>query len=160
MATPTNLPAAYTQGQTNTAALMNSIRGAFRILQVAQGTSTTQVATASTTYADVGLSVALTPQDTNSKVFVIVYLNWYETFTQKLQFNIVRGSTQVTETVAMGGDANNLGGTAMMTVLDSPSTTSSTTYKVQFRQSIASGAGYMIANSTIINRITAFEVSA
>lgn len=160
MATPTSLPASFVDGTPLPASALNDLRGAFRILQFAQGTSTTQVSTASGTYADVGLSVAITPSSTASKVFVLVNLSWYETFTQKLQFNIVRGSTQITECVAMGGDANNLGGTAVLSVLDSPATTSSTTYKVQFRQTPASGAGYMIASATIINRIYALEVSA
>lgn len=130
-----------------------------KILQVVNGTSTTQVATASTTYADAGLSVSITPNSSSNKVLVLATLHWYETFTQKLHFNIVRNSTQILDTVAHGGDANNLGGTATFSVFDSPATTSSTTYKIQFRQSFAGGAGYMIASAATINTLYAVEVA-
>jgi hypothetical protein len=160
MATPTNLPASFSTGAVLTAAQMNDLRGAFRILQVTRGTSTTQVSTGSTTFADVGLSVSITPRATSSNIFVLATLNWYETFTQKLVFNICRGTTQITETVGHGGDANNLGSTTTFSAFDSPATTSATTYKVQFKQTVAAGAGYMIASATIINSIYAFEVSA
>ena len=160
MATPTTLPASFTASTVLPAASLNDLRGAFRILQFKEGTTTTQVSTASATYGDVGLSVSITPSATSSKVFVAVFFNWYELSTQKLQFNVVRTATQITETVAAGGDANNLSASGFMMVLDSPATTSATTYKVQFKQNTAGGAGYMIANASIINRIIALEVSA
>ena len=41
MATPTNLPASFVAGAILTAAQQNDLRGAFRVLQVVQGTTTT-----------------------------------------------------------------------------------------------------------------------
>lgn len=160
MATPTALPAAFTVGQVLTSTQMNNLRGAFRILQVVQGTTNTQVSTASATYADVGLSVSITPSATSSKVLVVVFFNWYEASTQKLIFNLVRTATEITQTVAHGGNASDLGGSGFMMALDSPATTSATTYKVQFKQDPAGGAGYMIGSANIINRIVAMEISA
>ena len=71
MATPTNLPAAFTVGQVATAAQMNDLRGAFRILQVIQGTTSTRTSSSTTTYADTTLSASITPTSSSSKILVI-----------------------------------------------------------------------------------------
>jgi hypothetical protein len=53
MATPTNLPATQTTGNVLTAAYMNDLRGAFRVLQVVQGTPVTaEVSNSTSTYVD------------------------------------------------------------------------------------------------------------
>jgi hypothetical protein len=158
MATPTNLPAAFTTAQVLTAAQQNALRGAFRILQVVTGTTNTQTSTGSGTYSDVGLSAAITPQASSSKIMVFVQINYYNSSTNKTTFNIVRGSTQINETNPLGGDANNIDGGHFLTFLDSPSTTSSTTYKVQFKTN--AGAGYLRASATATCTIYLFEVSA
>ena len=72
MATPTTLPAAFTAGQVLTSTQMNNLRGAFRVLQVVQGTATAQVDNSTTTRADTGLTATITPQASSSKVLVLV----------------------------------------------------------------------------------------
>ena len=72
MATPTTLPATFTAGQVLTAAQMNNLRGAFRILQVVTGTSATNTTTTSTSYVTSGLSASITPSATSSKVMIFV----------------------------------------------------------------------------------------
>jgi hypothetical protein len=72
MATPTNLPAAVATGDVGTAAQFNNMRGAFRILQVVQGTTSTAATNATSTYADTGLTATITPQSSSSKILVLV----------------------------------------------------------------------------------------
>jgi hypothetical protein len=158
MATRTNLPASQTTGNVLTAAYMNDLRGAFRILQVVTGTTTTQTSTGSATYSDAGLSASITPQAATNKVLVMAQINYYNVSTNKTNFNLVRGSTQINETNPLGGDANNIDAGFMLTLLDSPNTTSATTYKVQFKTNAA--ATYLRASATAICTIYLIEVSA
>jgi len=73
MATPTSLPATFVAGNVLTAAQMNDLRGAFRILQVVSTTKTDTFTTTSTSFTDVtGMSVTITPTATSSKVLVLV----------------------------------------------------------------------------------------
>jgi hypothetical protein len=128
------------------------------VLQVVTGTTTTQTSTGSGTYSDAGLSASITPKSTSSKVLVFAQLNWYNSSTNKMNFNLVRGSTQINETNPLGGDANNLDSGHFLTVLDSPATTSATTYKVQFKTN--AGASYLRASSVAICTIYLIEVAA
>ena len=67
MATQTNLPAAWTSGQVLTAAALNNLRGAFRIMQIVSATTSTEQSSSSSTYADAtSLSVSITPQANNT----------------------------------------------------------------------------------------------
>lgn len=158
MATPTNLPATFVSGDVLTAAQQNGLRGAFRILQVVTGTTNTQTSTGSGTYSDVGLSASITPQATTNKILVMAQINYYNAGTNKTTFNLVRASTQINETNPLGGDANNIDGGCFLTLLDSPSTTSATTYKVQFKTN--GSAGYLRASATATCTIFLIEVSA
>ena len=127
------------------------------VLQIVTGTSNTQVGTGSTTYVDAGLSATITPKSSTSKVMVFAQINWYNAATNKTTFNLVRGSTQINETNPLGGDANNLDGGHFLTVLDSPATTSATTYKVQYKT--GSSAGYLRASATATCTIFLMEIA-
>jgi hypothetical protein len=184
MATPTTLPATFVAGNVLTAAQMNDLRGAFRILQVVSTTKTDTFTTTSTSYTDLtGLSVSITPTATSSKVFVIANLNSSQTLDRIVQTQLVRGSTAIAlgdaasnRTVGSSFTANgvsdaggvNFGMPQIITYLDSPNTTSATTYKIQIRIN-AAGTLYVNRTSTdtdsalfprVISSITAFEVSA
>ncbi len=128
------------------------------VLQIVTGTSNTQVGTGSGTYSDAGLSASITPKSSSSKVLVFAQLNWYNAGSNKVTFNLVRGSTQINETNPLGGDANNLDGGHFLTFLDSPATTSATTYKVQFKTN--AGASYLRASATATCTIYLIEVAA
>jgi hypothetical protein len=127
------------------------------VLQITTGTTTTQTGTGSGTYSDAGLSASITPKSTSSKVLVFAQLNWYNSSTNKVTFNLVRGSTQINETNPLGGDANNIDGGHFLTFLDSPATTSATTYKVQFKTN--AGASYLRASATAICTIYLVEIA-
>jgi hypothetical protein len=115
------------------------------ILQVVQVVKTNSFVTASTTYVDVtGLSASITPSSTSSKILVL--LNGVAGMSGSISgfIQLVRGSTAllVGDTTAGytsssgpnfyggSGDGNN-NETFSIVYLDSPATTSSTTYKAQ-----------------------------
>jgi len=129
------------------------------IIQVLQSTFTAATSTNSTSLADTGLSVSITPSSTSNKILIMYALymsvneNEYSGST-----SIVRGSTEI-----FIGDAisSSRRASAFMwpnsgrdphfvghQFLDSPSTTSATTYKIQFRSNYTSQTVY-IGRSTI-----------
>lgn len=77
MATPTTLPATFVAGNVLTAAQMNNLRGAFRVLQVVSTTLTTSFTSgAGGAYANVtGLSATITPSATSSKILIMATVN-------------------------------------------------------------------------------------
>ena len=175
MATPTTLPATFVAGNVLTAAQMNDLRGAFRILQV---NSTTKIDTFSTTSATpvtpTGFEVSITPSSTSNKVLVVAYVNIGHSATnQAPQANLRRGTTNIfVPTVGTGGNATfnprNIPSTltayaATMVFLDSPATTSATTYSV----GLFTSGGTVYLNRTGFDdtwvsssSITVMEVSA
>ena len=139
MATPTTLPASFTAGQVLTAAQMNNIRGAFRVLQIVDATAQTVTSTTSTTFVTANISASITPSSTSSKVLV------WATFAGEQEGNATSFFTIFRGTVAGTNLGNgNAGMAAMyragimvapvsMMILDSPATTSAQTYTVGMR---------------------------
>lgn len=163
MATPTNLPAAQTTGAVLTAAYMNDLRGAFRILQVVESANDTTIrTTTSTTFADSGLSLTITPQATTNKILCVYVVNGYVTVaTTGMAFRLLRGAS-----TSVGIDYDNGYGSAsgnafntMLYWIDSPSTTSATTYKVQYSRNQGTGTAYMNAALAPVSRFFAMEIS-
>ena len=148
MATPTTLPATFVAGNVLTAAQMNDLRGAFRILQVVSTTKTDTFVSSSTSVgasADItGLTATITPSSTASKILVYycVYgLTYFASQRTIFQTSLSRGATLIGVGDAAGnrsritGQNGDLGindGTSPVIGihLDSPATTSATTYKV------------------------------
>ena len=115
------------------------------ILQVVQAVKSDTDSTASTTFTDIaGLSASITPSSTSNKILVQVVIGMHgnSTAARGSNYQIVRGSTPI----ALGDDAlggqssfalwmnstSYMSGGAQFTYLDSPATTSATTYKVQW----------------------------
>ena len=120
--------------------------GAGKILQVIQATSDSQVSTTSTSYVDTPLSASITPTATSSKILVRYSMTVAINSDSNIAFfQILRGSTAVgngnqgTNRVkchsALRGQHSdsNPSGVTSGEFLDTPSTTSATTYKIQFR---------------------------
>ena len=130
------------------------------VLQVLQTVKTDAFSTSSATMVDVtGLSVSITPSSASNKILVFVNI-WIcgGTSASAVYYNLVRNSTGLG--VSTAGSSFNTTGSAFMsstvtnnfvgnsfTYLDSPATTSATTYKIQ----LASGTG---ADTVYINRRT------
>ena len=152
MATPTTLPSTFTSGQVLTAAQMNNLRGAFRILQVVSTAKTDAFTTTSTSFTDVtGLSVSITPSATSSKILVMAYVMAGVSGDIALNARLMRDTTAIfigdtagsrpRDTFYTGFNAANLGMPFSPVFLDSPNTTSATTYKVQVF--VNSGTAYI-----------------
>lgn len=120
------------------------------ILQVVSTTKTDAFTTTSGTFVDVtGLSATITPRSTSSKIYVscqmLVSANggFNAVFSQLVRDSTAIGigdtaGSRARLTASMyGGDSAgaNVHNTMSVSFLDSPSTTSSTTYKVQVRSS-------------------------
>lgn len=122
--------------------------GGGKVLQVVQGTLATRVDSSSTTYADTGLSASITPTSASSKVLVIVSHNGCykneESGDNGLNLRLLRGATTLITLVEDGGytltSLKNAFGSVTASYLDSPATTSSTTYKTQLSNNRNGGA--------------------
>jgi hypothetical protein len=139
MATPTNLPAAQTTGNVLTAAYVNDLRGAFRVLQVVTADNSTQAINATNVLADTGLTATITPQSTTSKILVMVQQNGCYKNTGNagsgLMLAVLRGATILTYPATgtgYTGANNSIAFSVGHVYLDSPNTTSAVTYKTQF----------------------------
>ena len=138
MATPTTLPAAFVAGAILTADQMNNLRGAFRVLQVVSSTATANIQNNTSTYVDSGLSVTITPQSATSKILLIgsnAIAKDNANASTAASTRLVRGATtisQISQGVQYTGTAIYNVGNDQFFYLDSPATTSATTYKTQF----------------------------
>ena len=104
------------------------------VLQVVEGTRTDGTNTSSSSYVDAGLSASITPKSSNSKVFVVVAAGFGNTTSSaNNNIRILRGSTEVRSFSRVGfNGAGYAHAHQIFTILDSPATTSATTYKVQY----------------------------
>lgn len=162
MATPTTLPNSWTAGDVLTAASLNNLRGAFRIMQVVYGSTTTETVSTSTTYATSTLSASITPAFTSSKVLIIA--NVHVSSNAASQFTGLRiydgASAILTNGRAfMQGAAGDSGCMNSLVYLDSPNTTSAKTYTIQFARVSGAGNSVVQGNSNPSTIILA-EVSA
>jgi hypothetical protein len=127
--------------------------GGGKVLQVVSGTTTTQTVSVSQTMADTTLTASITPTLATSKVLILVTQHMLaERFAEAAGagLRIMRDATAILtwEGSALSGsnylyqrirvnsvdaDRNTFMGVTGMSYLDSPATTSATTYKTQFR---------------------------
>ncbi len=117
------------------------------VLQVVSATKTDTFSTTSATFVDVtGMSVTITPRSTSSTILVNFSVNRGASAAAISGFQILRGATAICIGDAAGsrtrsttggysgsGDAVSTLVTSSMIFLDSPATTSATTYKIQVK---------------------------
>ena len=114
--------------------------GGGKVLQVVAATTTTTTSNSTTTLADTTLTATITPTSATSKVLVLVNQNGLlrsaGSSDNALTLKLLRGATvisQISDTSIFTGTALLLTvPSASTSYLDSPSTTSATTYKTQF----------------------------
>ncbi len=147
-----------------------------KILQVVSQNLTTQMSTASTSYVDSGLTASITPSATSNKILILINIGVSISGDHNGYLKLLRDSTEINS--GSGGDNNSLFGVngnstasryaPMMeacTFLDSPSTTSATTYKVQVRSHNGGFTMYINRRSNdtnfgVASNITLVEVEA
>lgn len=140
--------------------------GGGKVLQVVQGTTATQASSTSNSFADTGLSVSITPSSATSKVLILVTQTgiFKPTNDTHCGLQIVRGSTSIVVLSGIHGAASSsvlTGSTLSGNYLDSPATTSATTYKTQFKNNNATGTVYVqFSENQPTSTIIAMEIGA
>jgi hypothetical protein len=131
------------------------------VLQVVYGSTGSSTSATTSTYVDTALTASITPTSSTSKILVTAYCGMVVKTANDLQMNfqILRGSTGI----FLGAALNNNAAAASASnptfvVLDSPATTSSTTYKVQIADRDNVGSVSFNVNGTAT--MTLMEISA
>ena len=118
--------------------------GKGKVLQVVNSKIATEVTSSSTTLADTGLTATITPSSTSSKILISIHENSpVKLDNSDMEIKLFRGTTELSRitgfTLYTGTSLQLYGQTVSTSYLDTPSTTSSTTYKTQFRRPDGSG---------------------
>ena len=132
------------------------------VLQVVQGTYSTSTTTTSTSYVDTGLTASITPSSSNSKILVIISQNGLDVTATNagIGLNLVRGVTNLSDfAVYANYSTTGIRMAWSFNYLDSPSTTSSTTYKTQFKKMGGTGS-IVVQDSSSVSAITLMEIAA
>jgi len=118
-------------------------RGPGSILQVLSTIKTDLYSTSTTgSFADVtGLSITITPSATSSKIFIVANMTHDISSNSDFAYRLLRGSTALGNStvgsegnrvgLACGTNDSDRGNPVCLSFLDSPNTTSATTYKIQ-----------------------------
>ena len=128
-----------------------------KVLQVIQGTTTTEVTVTGTTFTDTTLTASITPISTSSKILILTSQTYYSRRASSAYAlcgaRLLRGTTTIWSPnpedssgsyghgIVLTGTstATSAYGTIDFNYLDSPSTTSATTYKTQIRAYTSTG---------------------
>jgi len=142
-----------------------------QVVSLAANQGGSDISTSSTTFSSTGFSLSITPTSSTSKILVVASGAMTQTLTggTGCLTTIFRGSTNLANgsTNGFAYYENSSGSgfqwvTGTMIVLDSPATTSSTTYTINFR-AVNNGAGAGTAYYNINyagNGITLMEIAA
>jgi hypothetical protein len=132
------------------------------VLQVVNGTYGIDVGSSTTTFVDTGLTATITPRSTSSKILVIVnQAGCSKANNAYMHLQLLRGASSliVFETTALftnTATSNNCG-SCSVNYLDSPATTSATTYKTQVA-SRANIASVSVQSNASYSTITLMEI--
>ncbi len=116
-------------------------------MQVVNATTTTSASSSSSTFVDTNLTASITPSSASNNVLVIVHQNGISKAVgdafNDIGLRLVRGATAISTISLFSLFTNSslalIGQTLSTAYLDSPNTTSSTTYKTQFKNTDGGG---------------------
>jgi hypothetical protein len=129
------------------------LTGVGKVLQVVTATDSSSLSSSSASYVDTGLTASITPSSASNKILVLVSMGTLGSDSDNnagATIGLIRGATELAYSAGLGAHPTI---TFIYTAgvsfayLDSPSTTSSTTYKTQFKTS--SGTGFVIDSGSI-----------
>lgn len=136
------------------------------IEQIVSVNYSTTTSNSTTTYADTGLSATITPKFSTSKILVLVsHPSCFKSnanIANGIYIQLLRGASVLTIPVVQQlytATALEIAAGFSFNYLDSPNTTSATTYKTQFRNQVAASQVAVQLNGATSN-ITLIEVSA
>jgi len=128
-----------------------------KVLQVVTDVFSTETGTTSTSYVAVsGFAATITPSSTSSKILVLCSASSYINAADAYLGTIYRGATDLGTFGRLYSAAGGLGGFISFNYLDSPSTTSATTYT--YYHKVGSGTGYVSVNNYKSN-LTLLEIA-
>ena len=154
-----------------------------KVLQVVNAAYSTQVTNSTTTYADTNLTATITPTSATSKILVLIsqglLVGGGAAVGYGYQINaglqLVRGATVLVTPASDSGGKYSIflstgaapasgiiliGGVLSLNYLDSPATTSATTYKTQFAKGTSGMSEVYANNGTNQSTITLMEIAA
>ena len=111
-----------------------------KVLQIVGTTTGTETSTTSTTYVDTNLTASITPSSTSSKIYISLSgVVDDDQATNNPQISLFRGATDIFSSTISGfaatySSSGRQASSVGLAHLDSPSTTSSTTYTVKIKQ--------------------------
>jgi hypothetical protein len=136
------------------------------VVQVVAGTSSTQVSSTSATFVDSGLTVTITPTSASNKILLMASSPFEVSRAASSCYAytaFLRGATVITgsDAITLGSNQGTGSETGVvnqlnMIYLDSPATTSATTYKVQMKT--LSSAQVRSQSNNQVGSIIAIEV--
>ena len=140
-----------------------------KVIQVVNATYSTAVSSTTNVYVDTGLTASITPLFSTSKILVLVNQNGLTkssgVINADMKLKVVRNSTDIINVALYSfytGTSTDLRGQTLSTsYLDSPATTSATTYKTQF--AAAENAGTVSVQNegaSSVSTITLMEIAA
>ena len=133
------------------------------VLQVVNATYSTEVQITTSTWTDIGLTATITPKFATSKILVFVeQCGCAKSNATGLGLRLLRGSTTLITLDTAAGYTNssspNYIGSICTSYLDSPATTSATTYKTQQNSLLNVSLSYTQVNS-VTSTITLMEIA-
>ena len=143
--------------------------GGGKVLQVVNATTTTETAITSTSYNDSTITATITPTLNTSKILILISgaAQAYGTASDNTIggfTNLLRGATQLHQTltpyyVVPSNGGTNISSSFSSSYLDSPATTSATTYKVQGK-TLAGSQTLRFQSESRLSSITLLEIGA
>ena len=134
------------------------------VLQVVQGITTTAVSNSSSAFIATGLTASITPSSASNKILVSVnHPHCYKSSTNSsnaIAFWLQKNSSNLSQWatyVGYTGTATELYFSTVYTYLDSPATTSSTTYSTTF-SSYANASNVAVQANNMPSTITLMEI--
>ena len=134
------------------------------VLQVVNATYSTETSSSSSTYADTGLTATITPTSASSKILILVSQVGVVKLSSDtgVGIRLIRGSTTIVQMESLSGAngtvVGNYIGAVSTNYLDSPATTSATTYKTQFN-SYSNTASVKVQVGSVTSTITLMEIA-
>ena len=154
-----------TSNGAGSAPTMQDSAGGGKVLQVVNFAGATETETTSGTYTDTTLTATITPTLSTSKILVLVSQNGISkaagnggVYGQLLRGSTVLAVLGLNVAYTNTADQNRIGSGWSSNYLDSPSTTSATTYKTQFKA--YNGVTAAVQASNAKSTITLMEIGA
>lgn len=140
--------------------------GGGKVLQVVHATTSTSTGSSVNTYADTTLTATITPSSATSTILVMVQQNGIgkTNVSTGVNLRLYRSTTNLGQfgyyiAYTQNSTADSYAGGAGFQYLDSPATTSATTYKTQFASAENNSYAYVQIGSAV-SSITLLEIGA